>query len=256
MSLSTLVTGKTASVSDLDRYQFDLNGYVVIPGALEAEMLARLNELVEERCAAMELEKPGQLSCSFAPLLPLAEEFRALIDHAAVLPYLNEWLGPNCRLDHEYAVVFRPQCGAGGASHIHGGAVPYNASRTYSFDHGGIHSCETAVSYALTDVRTGDGGMGVIPGSHKANLPLPWAADPGPYAEDVVRPVLVSAGSAVIFTESLSHCSLPWRGLGSRRTLFYKYTPRHIAVSVPKYDRLALPGLSERQRALLEPAHK
>jgi hypothetical protein len=71
----------------------------------------------------------------------------------------------------------------------------------------------------------------------------------------VVRPVLVRAGSVVIFTESLSHCSLPWRGAGQRRTLFYKYAPRNIAISQPRYERTAIAGLSARQRGILEPAH-
>ena len=253
MSVATLIPPRT--VTDLDRYYFDLNGFVVIPDVLDRETVARLNEVVERHLAVLERPHPEKRLGGFGSMLPVAAEFRALIDHEPLIPYLTEWLGPNYRLDHDYAMVIRPGSSEKGATHIHGGHTPYNASRIYSCINGAIHSTETAVSYALTDVRPGDGGMGVIPGSHKANFPLPWAADPGPYSDTNLRQVPIRAGSAVIFTESLTHCSLPWRSDQVRRTLFYKYTPRHITVSKAVYQRPSLPGLTDRQRALLDPAH-
>ncbi len=66
------------------------------------------------------------------------------------------------------------------------------------------------------------------------------------------------AGSAVIFTEAMTHCSLPWTGEGERVSLYYKYTPRttQIATRQPNYEALNRLGLSAAQRAILEPGHR
>ena len=246
-------TSRPGIVSDLDRYLFDLNGYLVVPGVLDAALVARLTELIEGDCAAQERAQPGLQDFRNNGLFDLGPELRALIDHEPVFSYLEEWLGTGFRLDHLYSMVMRGD--TGGATHIHGGGTPHHHSRGYSCRNGRIYSCETAVSYALTDVGPGEGGMGVVPGSHKANFPLPWASDPGPYPPGRVTQVPVTAGSAVIFTESLTHCSLPWRGKGSRRNLFYKYTPRNIQLTKRQLDASLWPELNERQRGLLEPAH-
>jgi hypothetical protein len=243
----------TTTISDVDRYLFDLNGYVVIPGALDPATVARLTAILEANCATQEREHPGRTHFGISPLLQASPELRALIDHEPVFTYLEEWLGRGFRLDHAYGLVMRDA--QGGAPHIHGGGTPFHPSRSYACQNGHIYSAETAVSYALTDVAPGEGGFGVVPASHKANFPLPWAADPGPYPDGTVTQVPVKAGSAIIFTESLTHCSLPWTGRGSRRALFYKYTPRNIQVSKSRHDLSLWPELSERQRGLLEPAH-
>jgi hypothetical protein len=63
-----------------------------------------------------------------------------------------------------------------------------------------------------------------------------------------VTPVTGPAGTAIIFTEAISHGTLPWRGAGERRTVFLKYNPYAIAWSVRFYDRDGYPGLTPRQR--------
>jgi hypothetical protein len=249
---SSVSVSRPGIVSDMDRYLFDLNGYLVVPGVLDAATVARVTAVIEADCAAQEREEPGRVFFRRDALIELGPELRALIDQEPVFSYLEEWLGTGFRLDHVYSQVMRGELG--GATHIHGGGTPHHVSRGYSCLNGRIHCTETAVSYALTDVGPGEGGMGVVPGSHKANFPLPWASDPGPYPPDRVMQVPVTAGSAVIFTESLSHCSLPWRGKGSRRNLFYKYTPRNIQISRHRFDASRWPELTARQRGLLEPA--
>ena len=62
------------------------------------------------------------------------------------------------------------------------------------------------------------------------------------------------AGTALLFTEALTHGALPWSGAGERRTLFYKY--HHHGASwasiYPVPDGLAV---TERQARILEPPH-
>ena len=54
-----------------------------------------------------------------------------------------------------------------------------------------------------------------------------------------------------MFTEALTHGTLPWRGAEERRTLFYKYSPAPISWSRGYYDGRDFPDLSETQRAML-----
>jgi hypothetical protein len=240
-----------------DRYFFDLNGFIVVPDVINAPTLERLNRRIDERAEEVRPTAADPYSIGFNDLLDLGPDFRALVDQPIVAAYLEEWLGAGYRLDHDYAMVIRPDSPRpGGAFHIHGGGFIDNAGGGYSFHHGHIRSAETAVSFALTDVPAGVGGMGVVPGSHKANLPLPWAASPGPYPDGLVHQVPMRAGSAVIFTETLTHCTMPWKGAHERRTLFYKYTPRNVQLGRRGYDSSRWPDLSERQRALLEPAYR
>jgi hypothetical protein len=243
-------------VSDVDRYFFDLNGYIIVPDVIGEQTLERLNSRLEERASEVRSTAPDPYSVSFNDLPDLSPDFRALIDQPTIAPYLEEWLGAGYRLDHDYAMIIRPDSPRpSGAFHIHGGGCPYNPARGYTCANGHIYAGETAVSFALTDVPAGAGGMGVVPGSHKSSLPLPWAASPGPYPDGLVHQVSLRAGSAVIFTETLTHCTLPWKGSHERRTLFYKYTPRNTQLNRRGYDASRWPDLSERQRSLLESAY-
>ena len=50
----------------------------------------------------------------------------------------------------------------------------------------------------------------------------------------------------------MTHGSLPWRGAGERRTIFYKYSPHPVSWSARYYDADRWPDLTDRQRAILE----
>ena len=67
-----------------------------------------------------------------------------------------------------------------------------------------------------------------------------------------VRRVTGPAGTAVIFTEALTHGALPWTGAGERRTLFFKYSPHPVSWAAGYFDASQYAGLSQRQREILE----
>ena len=54
-----------------------------------------------------------------------------------------------------------------------------------------------------------------------------------------------------VFTEALTHGTLPWLGT-ERRTLFYKYSPCTLSWARDYYDASRYSGLTERQQAILE----
>jgi hypothetical protein len=237
-------------MTEHEKYLFDLQGYLVIPNALGPERLRALNAIMEEHLASE--VAPDSRTHRFVKLLHWGKPYRDLIDNATLYPYLEALLGPGFRLDHEYADVIRAGKGPIGTT-LHGGATPYNALYSYHYENGRMRNGLIAVAYNLKDVNPGDGGFGAVPGSHKANLPFPedWREldTPAP----CVQPVTGPAGTAIVFTEALTHGTLPWHGREERRTLFYKYSPHMMSWVAGYYNADDYEDLSERQCALLEP---
>ncbi len=237
---------------DEQRYLFDLQGWITVPDALDPALVAALNAEFDRRIAAA--VPPDANAWRFGDILDWGPDWLGLIDNEAVIDVLEGILGAGFRLDHDYADVIRRGKGPIGTV-LHGGATPFDPGQSYQVRDGQIRSGLVVVAYNLRDVNPGDGGFAGVAGSHKANFALPEAwheldVDP---PRPFVTPVTGPAGTAVIFTEALSHGTLPWRGAGERRTAFFKYNPHPIAWSGRFYDRERYPGLTERQRAILEP---
>jgi hypothetical protein len=234
------------------RYLFDLQGWITIADALTADQLGTLNAEFDERTAAS--VPADAANWRFGDVIEWGPDWLNLIDNPLVTPILEAILGANFRLDHDYADLIRRGKGPIGTM-LHGGATPYDPGQSYDVRDGQIRSGLVVVAYNLRDVHPGDGGFAGVPGSHKANYALPedWKElevdPPLPF----VTPVTGPAGTAIVFTEAMSHGTLPWTGAGERRTLFLKYNPHPVAWSARFYDRSRFPGLTDRQRAILEP---
>ena len=77
-----------------------------------------------------------------------------------------------------------------------------------------------------------------IPGSHKAAFPCPRPiatlearGEFGPFSGAMYEHVAAKKGSAIVFTEALTHGALPWVASHQRRTLLYRYAARGFAAS-------------------------
>jgi ectoine hydroxylase-related dioxygenase (phytanoyl-CoA dioxygenase family) len=236
-------------MNDHERYLFDLQGYLVVPNALSSEEVAELNAIMDEKIAT-NVPADTLTYRFFDTLLAWGPAYRRLIDNPGVYTHLEELIGPNFRLDHDYADIIRSGKGPIG-TRLHGGAVPYHPSFFYHCHNGEMRNGLMVVAYNLKDVNPGDGGFGCVPGSHKSNFPFPdeWREleTMQPFMQAVTGP----AGTAIIFTEALTHGTLPWRG-DERRTLFYKYSPSTLSWARDYYDADRYDDLTERQQAILE----
>ena len=237
-------------MNENEQYLFDLQGYIAVPNALDKEQLADLNVLldkhIEQECAS---DRPAH---RFAGLLEWGKPYRDLIDNPSIVPYLDVILGERFRLDHLYADLIRSGTSPIGAT-LHGGGAPFDPSQYYHFHGGQMYNGLTVVAYNLADVGPKDGGFGCVPGSHKSNYRFPgeWR-DMSENIEPCVSRVTGPAGTAVIFTEALTHGALPWTGQGERRTVFFKYSPHPLSWSARYFDEVDYDDLTERQRAILE----
>ncbi|MGB7381287.1 MAG: phytanoyl-CoA dioxygenase family protein, partial [Rivularia sp. (in: cyanobacteria)] len=232
-----------------ERYLFDLQGFLVVENVLNNEEISALRKLIDEQVAIK--NQPEASKLRFDNLLSSGKPLRNLIDHPRITAYLSELLGGKFRLDHNYVHIIRKGVGPIGC-YLHGGGTPYDPTQYYSFRNHKIYNGLLAVAYELNDVYPGDGGFACIPGSHKSNLSCPqeWLNLECP--TDIIKSVTVKAGSAIIFTEALTHGTLPWQGKNERRTLFYKYSPHSYAWLRNYYNPDDFTDLTPSQREILK----
>lgn len=128
-------------MSDAERFFFDLNGVLVVRGALSPEEVAAANTAVDAH-AGESKERQGELR-NTTPGTPLAGDgttgrvelggmlgwpqphckpFRQLLAHPGLVPYLTELCGPGYRLDHLPLLISQRKGSEG--FRLHGGPLP------------------------------------------------------------------------------------------------------------------------------------
>ena len=239
-------------MTDEERYEFDINGFIVVRNAIEPTALADMNAWLDTQ---PDKDPAGRGKITTGNILTWGPLFRDLIDNPRVLPYLKTLMGDTLRLDHDYAIMSEK---GGSDLVLHGGGTPYDPAQYYHAYHDRMYNGLTVASYALASIGPGQGGFCGIPGSHKASFPRPATID---LSSPLVRQVPMDAGDCVIFTEALTHGTLPWTATHHRRSLFFKYSPKHMTWANRYYfvpegrpEIQALEKeLTDAQRILLDP---
>lgn len=236
-----------------EKYLFDLWGYVNIEGVLGEEDLTELNALIDSQ-SYPEPKDDNIHSQRFGGFLSWENDaFRRLLNHPRIMPCLAEIVGPKFRLDHVYGILMID--GNPGGT-LHGGGTPYDPSQYYVFRNDRMYNGLTVVSWALTDMLPEHGGFCCIPGSHKSNYPCPPQFRPVVENKTCMAPVHQKAGDAVIFTEALTHGTLPWTATHQRRSILFKYSPGHASWGQGRYDdNLRELMTEEDQKLMLEPPY-
>lgn len=251
------------SNSEVQQYLYDLQGYLVIEDALNADAVAELNRLVNEQelpdgdrvtrfggAAGSIPDGPG--------FLEWGQPFCGLLDHPVIMPVLRFVLGDCFRLDRLYGIKMREGMPRGllhadyGATAPHSGAQP---GERYHARENEIAAGFAVVSWNLTDTDPEHGGFCCIPGSHKSSFKLPNAIEEAPENSPYVIIPSAPAGSVTVFTEALTHGTAAWKARHERRTLLFKYCVSHTAWSSNRVRWPANITMTPRQEILLrEPA--
>ena len=144
-------------------YLFDLNGYIVIRGALSREQVATLLAVANERKREgkdprPKLDKNGRAFQNDQHALHWHKVYRDLIDHPLVSRVLEQLCGPGFRLDH-VNVHARPATFKGQT--LHGGDNPGGGNGFYGFRNGHFQNGLVSVTYELedTDINPAGGGF-------------------------------------------------------------------------------------------------
>lgn len=237
-------------MNEVQKYLFDLQGYLIIEDVLSPPEVAALNQAI----AAQNLPEPGleTSQARFGGFLTWGKPFCDLLDHPQIMPLLQFILGDGFRLDHYYGIYMRA-----GTSRLrlHGGNTPYDPPEYYHFRNERMYNGLIVVAWNLTDTGPEHGGFCCIPASHKANYPCPSEIHEAHSEAGCVITPEAKAGSVVIFTEALTHGTAPWTGEHQRRSLLYKYSPAQQSWSKQHIQPPAGVALTARQKLLFEPPY-
>lgn len=269
-----------AACTELERYLFDLNGYLVIPAALSAEELAACNATLDQHQDFVGDGWDGHVRLFNRPDrqegLILQQVYEAgpawerLIDHPSWFAKAVHFIGADDpeNFDGHHGPAFIDECfasvrGPGQALRLHSGGHVGTIRTQYRFHAGRFHCGQVNVLIALNDIGPGDGATMVIPGSHKSNLRHPQTValdkrDEQTSVDGIAGAVEVhlKAGDALMFVDAIMHGSARRTNPGQRRMTVYRYGPswgyfRHDMV--PSQELLA--RLTPERRRIVMP-HK
>ena len=261
-------------MSDREKFLFDLQGFLHVKQILTPEEVKAMNDAIDANVPPFTEEnwtgtnvygggmagKASDHGCGgmLTWPQPWCQPFRDLLAHPRAIPYLNTIFGRGWKLDHRPGCIMARK-GKGGHG-LHGNTSRiFDGAQFYNCTNGQIRTGLTVFQYQLADINPGDGGITVIPGSHKANFKCP--EDIMLYNEDkqCVYNVASKAGDLVIFMEATIHGALPWTADHERRSLLYRYCPKYMQWAPHNYGDHKLPDwtaeLTDQQRAVLEPPY-
>ena len=238
----------------LQEYLFDLQGYLVIENVLSPEEVTALNQHIDDQ----QLPTPEKAQrFGSAPdgsgFLQWGKPFCDLLDHPKIMSILQFRLGDCFRLDRIYGMYMQEGMSRGRLHADYGATSPAakaKAGEYYSFRDNVIHNGFVVVTYNLADTGPEQGGFCCIPGSHKSNFKLPQQIDAVPEEAPCVIIPNAPAGSAILFTEALTHGTAAWNGKHQRRSLLYKYCVSHTAWTSRRVAQPEGIELTERQKIL------
>ena len=236
-------------MNEIERYCFDTQGYLVIEDVLTADELRKLKAGLPRNTDGS--FRKNNVDLIGNPISYAEPTFRSLINHPRIVPYLkaifcngsDPW-DQTILLDHDYGMIFKR--GDKGPP-FHNGGTPHVPWLSYTARDGKIFCALSCVVWALTDVNAGDGGFWCLPGSHKASFPLPEKIRCYQHVPACAVQPAMKAGSALLFTEALTHGTRDWRADHERIALFYKYSPGYMA-RMKTRPASVLEKLSDEQR--------
>ncbi len=227
------------------KFLFDLQGFIILRGALDKQLCADLLAAVErlekqdfpdawraklppeqQKHRSKDTDIPNQIRLNGLPRLdPI---FDKLVAHPVILPYLQEFQH-DPQLVNTWAISKTKGCNAG---YWHAGMPP----EEYAVRNGRIFTPMLNVVFMLSDNPPESGCLLVQPGSHKKNFNLPYDKY-GQCGLEMPGSIEVTgkAGDVVLFSESLFHNG-GIKSTEAKRTNLY-FNHMHSQRSVVVYDR-------------------
>jgi hypothetical protein len=165
------------------------------------------------------------------------EAFENLIDHPSWIDKVKHFVGGEGTFDWHPSPLFIDENFVnlrepGEAIGLHSGG--HHGTKRNQFRHfNGRFQCgQVNILIALTDIKPGDGGTMLIPGSHKAHYEHPQIAEHKMMGtigsvdgvEGAVE-MYMDAGDALLFVDAIGHGSAKRINPGVRRIVVYRYGP-------------------------------
>lgn len=272
----------TPSVSEMDRYLFDLNGYLIIKNALTPAQVDAMNttyDEVEEHAKSnagrswfgnVLVNNSGkQEGLGMQQLYEAGPVWEELIDHPSWFDKIKHFVGTDDpeNFDGHHGPAFIDECfgtirHAGDAQRLHSGGHVGTIRTQFRYHAGKFHCGQVNILMAMTDIGPGDGATMVVPGSHKSNLPHPQTVPVEKRAGDASSMDGVAGaieahlekGDALLFVDAIAHGSARRTNPGQRRVCVYRYGPSWGYFRLPvRPSAELLDRLPEQRRKIVMP---
>lgn len=263
----------------LERYLFDLNGYIVVKNALKKFEVNACNKIIDKLKNLKNGEWQGYIhghnyggkeGLNLQQIYEAGKPFEKLIDHPSWIHHMLEFVGGKGTFDYNHGPLFIDENfanvrGPGEAIGIHSGNPEGIQRNHYRYQDGKFHSSQVNILLALTDIGEGDGGTVVIPSSHKSNIQHPeyktnvMKKNKITSAETMTasKEIYLKAGDGLIFVDSLCHGSAKRINKGERRIVVYRYGPSWGFFRHPyRPSKKLLKNLNTFQRQIVMPHEK
>ncbi len=197
------VPDPVSTLTPMQEYLFDLNGYLVLEGAISPADVAEMNDTYDAMAAAdidgkswfgrVGVNNSGrQEGMIFEQLYEAGPVWEKLIDHPAWFNKVAHFVGSDDpeNFDTHHGVLFIDECFGtirrrGGAQRMHSGGHVGTIRTQFRYHAGKFHCGQIVILMALTDIGPGDGATMVVPGSHKSNLKHPQTVPLEMRGEDI-----------------------------------------------------------------------
>jgi ectoine hydroxylase-related dioxygenase (phytanoyl-CoA dioxygenase family) len=270
-----------ATMTDDERYLFDLNGYLIVRNVLTSEEVAAANAAIDSHAEdfvardddGLRNAIPGTKMYGSGPSrqdlgqvlewgIDDSRVFRTILAHPRLVPVFHGILGKGYRLDHLPFVISQDH-GAEGFR-LHGGTIDcetgeYNHNLAYHCQHDTIRCHLLGCNVILTDHNPGDGGFCIVPGSHKSNFKMPSGMVDGECYSEYIQQPATKAGDVILFSEGTVHGALPWTPPNRpRRVCLYRFAPATHAYGRsyhPQWPEKMYEHLTKAELAVLEPPY-
>jgi hypothetical protein len=235
-------------MTDLEKYEFDRCGYLVIPQLLSGDETVRLAAAVDPLIAHGEahFNDPPRVMSRWGGEFHRNDELgyhvgghwsKGLGDTIVVEDFFNAAPAFDCLVNHARSMAYvtalisdRPTINnselrvryTGNMTRSHMGGL-VGRKYSYRFYNNRIDCMMIRFVYFVHDVTAEQGAFCVVPGTHKTNYPPPYECEP--QDEPGVIALEVKAGDAILFTENLRHGGVPNLSDQVRKTLHVGYGP-------------------------------
>jgi hypothetical protein len=264
--------------TEIERYLFDLRGYLVLKGALSRAELAACNATLDEvqdfvgtgwhGNVHLHHDPKGQEGLLLQQVYEAGPVWESLLDHPAWYDKAVHFIGSDDpeNFDGNHGPAFVDECFAsvrrpGEAVRLHSGGHVRTIRTQFRYHNGRFHCGQINALMALNDIGPGDGATMLIPGSHKANLPHPQTVPVSLRHEhrsvdgiEGAIEVHLDAGDVLLFVDAIMHGSARRVTPGQRRIAVYRYGPSWGSFRLPfRPSEALLERLTPRRRQLVMP---
>ncbi len=272
----------TQTVTEMDRYLFDLNGYLILKNALTPDQVDAMNATYDEvqDYARTMSDKMGwfgnvrvnnsgrQEGLGMQQLYEAGPVWEELIDHPSWFDKIKHFVGTDDpeNFDGHHGPAFIDECfgtirGPGGAQRLHSGGHVGTIRTQFRFHAGKFHCGQVNILMAMTDIGPGDGATMVVPGSHKSNIAHPQTVALERRSEELAMDDVEGAiechlnkGDALLFVDAIAHGSARRTNEGFRRVCVYRYGPSWGYFRLPvRPSKGLLERLPEQRRKIVMP---